>query len=317
MSLQSESHIFQGRGMGSWGRRSVSESAGPSCSGWPGGAPGRPRHSSVPHHLPWLGQSSLRVARGQLTKPCPEPAPAGHVPEEVSCDHQATQQRLSPRPSSPVQVQAGTPRRASLVGCLGLVEPGLGLPVQRQLLPVLPGPYLARWCVQAELCLVRSPWSSWPECRLPPAVGGALQSCRHPLCNPTPTCLPSGSCLLRIRTSGIVLIEFSGQHLYLQQENKHLLLVRCFKWALIRVTLGPCACTLAPKVGLVPLSRVGGGKGRVAPPGCELGAPQHTHQREAPKQKVGFTSCSLSSLRLVLDSMASVLLDSCEESQGS
>ena len=206
MSLQSESHILQGRGMGSWGRRSVSESAGHRCSGWPGeGAPGRPRHVSVPHHLPWLGQSSLRVARGQLTKPCPEPAPVGHISEEVSCDHQATRQRPSTRPSSPVQVQARTPRRASLVGCLGLLEPGLGLPVQRQHLPVLPGPYLARWCVQAELCLVRSPWSYWPECRLPPAVGGALRSCRHPPPpprDPTPACLPSGSCLLMLFSSG-------------------------------------------------------------------------------------------------------------------
>lgn len=150
---------------------------------------------------------------------------------------------------------------------------------------MLPGPYLARWCVQAELCLVRRPWSSWPECRLPPAVGGALRSCCCPPPPPRdPTPAPSHAFLIRIRTSGIVLIdEFSGQHLYLQQENKHLLLVRCFKGALIRVTLGPCACTLAPKVGLVPLSRVGGGEGRVAPPGCELGAPQHTHQREAPK----------------------------------
>lgn len=184
------------------------------------------------------------------------------------------------------------------------------------------GPYLARWCVQAELCLVRSPWSSWPECRLPPTVGGALWSChrapRPHSCLSAQQQLPPHAFLIRIRTSGIVLIdEFSGQHLYLQQENKHLLFVRCFKGALIRVTLGPCACTLTPKVGLVPLSRVGGGEGRIAPPGCELGAPQHTHQREAPKQKVSFISCSLSSQCLVLDSMASVLLDSCEESQGS
>lgn len=97
--------------------------------------------------------------------------------------------RPSPRPSSPVLVQAGTPKRASLVGCLGLVEPGLGLLVQRQHLPVLPGPCLARWCVQAELCLVRSPWSSWPECRLPLTVGGALWSC-HPTPPPTAPLLP-------------------------------------------------------------------------------------------------------------------------------
>lgn len=183
----------------------MSESAGHRCSGWPaGGAPERPRHVSIPHCLPWLGQSSLRVAQGQLTKPCPEPAPMGHTPKEVSCDHQGTQQRPSPQPSSPVQVQAGTPRRASLVWCLGLVEPGLGLSVQRQHLPVLPSPYLARWCVQAELCLVRSPWSSWPECRLPPTVGGALWSCHRPPPprDPTPACLPSGSCLFMLFSSG-------------------------------------------------------------------------------------------------------------------
>lgn len=92
------------------------------------------------------------------------------MPEEVSCDHQATQQRLS-LPSSPVQVQAGTPQEGIASRVSGAGGAWSGLPVQRQLLPVLPGPYLARWCVQAELCLVRSPWSSWPECRLPPSSG--------------------------------------------------------------------------------------------------------------------------------------------------
>lgn len=96
MSLQSESHIFQGRGMGSWGRRCVSEGAGPRCSGWPGGAPGRPRHISVPHHLPMARaeqpQSGTRAAHEALPRASSSGAharggelrPSGHTTEALT-----------------------------------------------------------------------------------------------------------------------------------------------------------------------------------------------------------------------------------------
>lgn len=66
MSLQSESHIFQGRGMGSWGRRSGQKVLGPAAVAGLVAPQGGPCVTALYHTIsPWLG--SLRVARGQLT----------------------------------------------------------------------------------------------------------------------------------------------------------------------------------------------------------------------------------------------------------
>lgn len=107
--------------------------------------------------------------------------------------------------------------------------------------------------------------------------------------------------------------ESLGQLLYLRQESKHLLLVRCLKWAIIRVTL----CLRSAMAGLAPASGVGLLGGRAAPIRMRAGCPTtHSLRRGPQSRRSGSLHPVLSNACLVPDSVAFVLLDSCENSQG-
>ena len=90
--------------------------------------------------------------------------------------------------------------------------------------------------------------------------------------------------------------------------------MRCLKWALIRVTL----CPRSAMAGLAPASGVGLPGGRAAPIRVRAECPTtHSLERGPQSRRSGSLHPALSSACLVPDSVAFVLLDSCENSQGS
>lgn len=143
--------------MGSWGEGLCQKSAGPSCSGWPGRRP--------------------REAPSQL---CATPSPLARAEQPPEVAPRAAHEAFARASSSRAHARGGELRPSGhtteALTSAQLTCAGAGRGMGRASLSRVSGaggawswassaeatpqctwPYLARWCVQAELCLVRSP----------------------------------------------------------------------------------------------------------------------------------------------------------------